>query len=141
MMLTLEKCKIIIEEYTEDKDEYANFCKANFIDVNDTTTKVSKKRFRTMARFRPWRWRPAIRLVKIALFEVDYLILLVSILTSTSDILFKHLSIKKFKCLIYTQLQYNFYICHFEQRFYHKQFYNCLNWFQKFGWFHLKNIL
>ena len=35
--------KIIIEEYTEDKDEYANFCKANFIDVNDTTTKVSKK--------------------------------------------------------------------------------------------------
>jgi len=54
-MLTLEKCKIIIEEYTEDKDEYANFCKANFIDVNDTTTKVSKKRFRTMARFRPWR--------------------------------------------------------------------------------------
>ena len=43
MMLTLKKCKIIIEEYTEDKDEYANFCKANFIDVNDTTTKVSKK--------------------------------------------------------------------------------------------------
>ena len=30
-MLTLEKCKIIIEEYTEDKDEYANF----YINQND----------------------------------------------------------------------------------------------------------
>ena len=33
MMLTLEKCKIIIEEYTEDKDEYANFCKAVMKDI------------------------------------------------------------------------------------------------------------
>lgn len=43
MLLSLDKCKLIIEEYTEDKEEFSNFCKANYIDMNDSTVKVSKQ--------------------------------------------------------------------------------------------------